>query len=359
MISKNSISTNNVVRKHHNAKSNSINTSNVSIARNKDRNDWDNILGFSLKILPKEFRNPTILEQNTVPQYIVKSGNIVDVNVGNLDKYKHKCLVRKKYVEVYTTKKGHKLIEYLNKYDLPSSLLSFKEIFVDISKIPDEELVYKITKCINMVDVVAGFKEARMHNRLYTKSGCTSNGKIIRGSNIVVKPYMIVPLFIKQEWCMVFIQGVAKGETFKKFGKTLSTTVYNAAYRTMNILWSLGFVHGDLHRDNLLYDKETGKVTLIDLETTMQVPTKYRDAYKAALLNKGQKVAKCDAEENNVDIYPDNFTRLIGKIPKGTNLIYARAYTKVLKNIALELGKEQSRWVWGTFKNPDTTFEYH
>lgn len=358
MISKNCISNSNVVRKHHNPKSNSIDTSDVSIARNKDKNDWDNILGFSLKILPKEFRNPTILEQTNVQQYIIQLGHVININIGSIEKYKYKCLAKKKYLEVYTTNKGQKLVEYLNKYDLPSSLLPFRETFVDISKIKDEELVLKVTKCISMKDIIAGFKEARMHNKLYMKNGCTSTGKTIKGSNIVVKPYLIAPILLNKGWCMVFIQGIAKGETFKKFGKTLSTIVYNNAYKTMNILWSLGFVHGDLHRDNILYNKETGKVTLIDLEATMQVPIKYRDAYKAALLNKDKKVAKCDAEQNNVDIYPDKFTRLIGEIPKGANLNYANAYTKVLKNIAYELGKEQNRWIWGTLKNPDTTFEF-
>ncbi|GAQ91403.1 dCMP deaminase [Klebsormidium nitens] len=61
----------------------------------------------------------------------------------------------------------------------------------------------------------------------------------------------------------------------------LTATQYVAVEKTFVSMWSLGFVHGDSHANNILYDVKNDKVTIIDAGMTLLLPFAIRDAVRS------------------------------------------------------------------------------
>ncbi|GAQ90668.1 hypothetical protein KFL_006700060 [Klebsormidium nitens] len=61
----------------------------------------------------------------------------------------------------------------------------------------------------------------------------------------------------------------------------LTATQYVAVEKTFVSLWSLGFVHGDSHANNILYDVKNDKPTCIDVGMSLLLPFAIRDAVRS------------------------------------------------------------------------------
>lgn len=338
-----------------------------------DTNDysgkWSNILGFEpASVLKKDYQHPIVLAKTSVDAYIGQQ--ITTYQSTTLSPYKQNTLIKKSNLSLYTTNRGKDLYNHLMNQNLPEDLAPFRRNYVDVNEVPNgETLVYKVTKCNSMKSLISAFKEAQMHFKLYSSSGYDENGNEISGADVVVKPYMIAPVYIKKGWIlsedktwyMVFIQGLAKGQTLRQAGGWEGEVNRSSINRMMNILWSLGFIHGDLHGENIMYDKKTNTSMLIDLESTVQVPNKYRDAYKKAVKKQNSAIAynanatvsvsvTSNAKTNaNATNYPNRMDDALEEQRmlafNKTDVAYDTAYVNTLRDIANVLGRLQELWI--------------
>ena len=305
---------------------------------------WDNILGFRLNLSNPEYLNPYVLRETSVDKFVeTNSKKKEKTRISSFLSWFN--IINKGDIKIYRTTQGKELCQHLQNYKelLPEDLARFSEPLSGIGKIPSTEIIVKVSKCSNMIDLISAYKEARMHNKVYTTRGCDENGQEINGSQIVVEPYMISPMFDGSNWFMVFVQGVAKGKPIRDTYFT-----YDGVLQLMNKLWSLGFIHGDAHRGNVMYDGT--KYTLIDLESCVKVPIKYRNAYKKAIQ---KQMVNCVADENYNDMYPNrmNFdefkvhqpVRISNYLTTGDS--YENAYFNTLSEIGYLLGQVQEPWI--------------
>lgn len=71
----------------------------------------------------------------------------------------------------------------------------------------------------------------------------------------------------------------APGSTLYDFlakGNQMTSAMYVALEKAMAWLWANGIAHADLHRGNIMYDAETGGMTIIDLGHAVTIPHKAR-----------------------------------------------------------------------------------
>lgn len=170
--------------------------------------------------------------------------------------------------------------EKIGSYDVLERLKTYQRHFNEISD--DEEVIVKMTPIWTLRNLLTCFKEAMITNRIYNTE---KNG--VKGSDIVCKPYICTPIRRKKGWCFVFISQRAKGDTLEKLENFFIRTVKGVSrkhYTSVSSLactklWSLGFVHNDMHLGNAVYDPKTKVVKLIDLETAVEVESTVLDKY--------------------------------------------------------------------------------
>ena len=86
--------------------------------------------------------------------------------------------------------------------------------------------------------------------------------------------------------CYVTVMGVAPGIPVGKFlsGKrSLDAETFLRIERAAAALWSQGVVHADLHKDNMMYDAATKKLTIIDFGFGVLLPPDYTAALRLQL----------------------------------------------------------------------------
>lgn len=148
---------------------------------------------------------------------------------------------------------------------------------------PDENTQYivKTSRVTTYRQLLTCYKEAMMTEKIYsTQRNC------VNGSDLVCKPIICIPVF-KKYWRFVFVSTVASGIPVSKllgfWGRTIhkvcKETMYADLTQGCDSLWRLGFVHNDLHPDNIIYDVKNRKVTFIDLETAVEVLPKVTAEY--------------------------------------------------------------------------------
>lgn len=195
--------------------------------------------------------------------------------------------------------KGNNLLQRLVSYQIEDANIKLcKEFFVDnIASIDAEtELIVKITDVAKWKNLMKCYKEAKIHQKLYKANGSDEYGNTIKGEDLVVKPYACCPIYYNGKWRMVFVQGRAQGKPLQDLIRT--NALRNKNYPILNPivseacnkLWCLGFVHGDLHSQNILYDGE--KVNFIDLESTIKIPEEIVGKYKKARQQVNNEVQK-------------------------------------------------------------------
>jgi len=84
----------------------------------------------------------------------------------------------------------------------------------------------------------------------------------------------------------VIAMGVAPGVVMNKYVQTtkLTADVYVRLERAVIALWLAGFAHGDLHKDNMLYDPQTGHATIIDFGFGVTLPAEMRQKVTQAVV---------------------------------------------------------------------------
>lgn len=173
-----------------------------------------------------------------------------------------------------------RIIKDLLSYEVPAQeLATYKSIFNALED--NTEYIVKMSRVGIYESLLTCYKEAVMTNKIYNT---TRNG--VKGSDLVCKPFLCVPMY-KHGWQLVFVSSVAKGKTVSKkmgffarnFLWSRNLKMYQTLAKACDRLWSLGFAHNDLHPGNIMYDEKSGKVTFIDLESTVEVPMEASTAY--------------------------------------------------------------------------------
>lgn len=130
-------------------------------------------------------------------------------------------------------------------------------------------------------------KDILMQNKLFT-----SQWEDIKGEDIVMKPVFCCPLWNGQKWKFVMITEYAPGESLNHTRKFFNKLVkpYNKKIILANLekavssMWLLGFSHNDLSDYNIIIDRKTNKIKIIDFETSVQLPENdkkhFQDLYK-------------------------------------------------------------------------------
>lgn len=172
-------------------------------------------------------------------------------------------------VKIYKTK-DLEIIQKLINCNV-DGLQEYKKQFNNLEE--GKDYVIKVSKVSTYRQLLTCYKEAIMTNKIYN-----SKRNNVDGSELVCKPYVCTPVFSKS-WRFVFVSSVGMGKsvssllTFRRslFRAVCKETMYNNLTEACDKLWRLGFVHNDLHPDNILYNTKTHKVTFIDLETSVEV----------------------------------------------------------------------------------------
>lgn len=180
-------------------------------------------------------------------------------------------------VKVYKTKELKTLISLL-KYDV-NDLKDYQNHFHNL--VEGESYIVKVTKVSTYRKLLTCYKEAIMTTKIHTLQ--RNN---VDGSNLVCKPYLCTPVYDKC-WKFVFVSSIAKGKSVSSlltfsgrlFNSVSNKTMYQDLTEACDKLWRLGFVHNDLHPDNILYDTKTRTVTFIDLETAVEVMPEVTEQY--------------------------------------------------------------------------------
>lgn len=221
-----------------------------------------------------------------------------------------------------TLVKGNELLKRLSNYNLPDEIKMCKEMF-DMGT-ENDELVVKITDVTRWRNLMKCYKEAKIHKELYDSVGTDENGNMIYGRDLVVKPYACCPIFYNNKWRMVFVQGYASGDPVFKFIKNdrdrekIYSELIPKLMEACNKLWCLGYVHGDLHSRNAHYDFVTKKVTIIDLESTMKIPTVKVDEYKQARILANEKLKSITNKQERAGVYLKPFQDVLQGVAQQT-----------------------------------------
>ena len=83
----------------------------------------------------------------------------------------------------------------------------------------------------------------------------------------------------------VTVMGLAKGVTMGSYleSRPLTAKLFIEVERATASLWLAGIAHADLHKENMLYDPPTGKLTIIDFGMGVKLPPDVTAALQAAL----------------------------------------------------------------------------
>lgn len=179
-------------------------------------------------------------------------------------------------IKLYKTKR---LDDFTN-YNLPNEMLQFAHTFNKAEE--NTVFVVKVTRVKTYRALLTCYKEAHMNNNIYN-----SVGNDIKGSDIVCKPYMCLPVHTKKHWKFVFVSSLASGVPvasllspwFRCFSFICKYEIYHNLSKACDIFWKLGFAHNDLHPNNIIYDLKTKKITFIDLETSVQLTSDVIQSY--------------------------------------------------------------------------------
>ena len=217
-----------------------------------------------------------------------------------------------------TLVKGNELLKRLAQYNLPDEIAMCREKFNIATE--NDELVVKITDVIRWRNLMKCYKEAKVHNELYKAIGSDEYGNEIKGEDLVVKPYACCPIYYNNKWRMVFVQGYAPGEPVYKYiknsrdRKNIYDELIPKLMESCNKLWCLGFVHGDLHSRNAHYDNNSKKVTFIDLESTMKIPTPKVFEYKEARKKANEDLKSIDNKQERARVYLNPFHNVLQSV---------------------------------------------
>lgn len=181
-------------------------------------------------------------------------------------------------VKIYKTKEVE-IVNMLAEYALIDELGKYRRVFHEVDA---AKMIVKVTPISTWRELLTCFKEAMMTNRIYTTS---RNG--VNGSDFACKPYICTPVKMSTGWCFVFVSEMAKGvcvKTLMSFfpGKFLGVAKKewkNVCFMACDKLWTLGFVHNDLHPGNVVYNPKDGSMKFIDLETAVEAPPEVVQQY--------------------------------------------------------------------------------
>ena len=180
-------------------------------------------------------------------------------------------------VKIFKTKDLSKIRNLIN-YNV-DDLKEYQKQFNNLEE--GKDYIVKVSKVTTYRRLMTCYKEAVMTNKIYNSVRNT-----VDGSDLVCKPYICTPVYDKC-WRFVFVSSVASGESVstlltlrrRLFRSVCKETMYHDLTEACDKLWRLGFVHNDLHPDNILYDIKTKKVTFIDLETSVEVMPEVTEKY--------------------------------------------------------------------------------
>lgn len=120
-------------------------------------------------------------------------------------------------------------------------------------------------------------KEVLMQDKIYG-----SEWEEFKGSDITTKPILCSPLWDGKRWKCAIVCEYAVGETlhvFRKFPRKIfwyrqynKDTVMQILKNVVKTLWCLGYAHNDLSDYNIIFDKNTNDVKIIDFESCVQLP---------------------------------------------------------------------------------------
>lgn len=144
-------------------------------------------------------------------------------------------------------------------------------------RVRQKEYIVKIQKANTIRRMFTGFKEVRMMEQVYY-----SSWGVIRGSDVVPQPILGCPVWDGRTWMYVIIMEKISGVPLSKVNTLKYRLWHRKQYNKEHIInevakvvaafWALGFAHNDLHLDNVIYDIETDKVKIIDLESAVRMP---------------------------------------------------------------------------------------
>lgn len=142
-----------------------------------------------------------------------------------------------------------------------------------------ESCVIKTAFVRDKKSIDAFVRESKMHSLVSLETF----GKV-SGKDLVPKLCYAGILFGGGMAVSLQVMTRAPGETVHAIAvkqNGLTAAQYVAIEKTFVSLWLLGFVHGDAHANNILYDVNTNKVTIIDLGMTLLLPFSMRDAVRS------------------------------------------------------------------------------
>ena len=85
----------------------------------------------------------------------------------------------------------------------------------------------------------------------------------------------------------VTVMGLAGNMSLNKFvkGKSIPATFYVDVERAICSMWLDGYLHGDLHRENIMIDTRTNKVQIIDFGFALKMPPAFVDVLARRISN--------------------------------------------------------------------------
>lgn len=205
----------------------------------------------------------------------------------------------------HTAGEHNTLIETIQNYQLPEDLGHYKNLFnIPLS---NDKLVIKVSPIKTYRDLMTCYKEAIMTQKIYTRE----RNNVV-GADLVCKPFACCPMDLRRKgWAFVTITSLANGISCSKmlnifqriFHKVSMKEVYIDVATVCDQFWRLGFVHNDLHPGNVVYNPKTHKVTLVDLETVVELPEDVIAQYVEARA-KSKTIHNCYVTFNHTILQP-------------------------------------------------------
>jgi hypothetical protein len=193
--------------------------------------------------------------------------------------------------------------------------IHYYRISNDIYKTPELHRVFhqsrgQNTYLLKIVDLPSyrfaytALKEMIMKDRVYK-----SVWRDYRGSNIVSKPMLCSPVWTGKKWQFIMVSEYAIGHTLhqhlgffhKIFNHYDKHNIMNGLEKTIETLWVLGFSHNDLTDVNVIYDKQTGHISIIDFESCIQLPDEIVNSFRRKIISLSNN--KSSSVEDLIDTY--------------------------------------------------------
>lgn len=145
-------------------------------------------------------------------------------------------------------------------------------------RVQQKEYIVKIQKANTIRRMFTGFKEVRMMDQVYY-----SSWGAISGCDVVPQPILGCPVWDGSTWLYVIIMEKVSGVALSKVNSLGYRLWHSKRYNKRKIIdevakvvaafWALGYSHNDLHLGNVIYDINTNKVKIIDLESAVRMPS--------------------------------------------------------------------------------------